>query len=83
MYILTPYFSQQITDTFIVNENAAQNLAEKPDLLIWMLCAMVGFTLIRGLIQYGSNMMYEHSSQKLIYNVRKVLFDNIEKSSRN
>lgn len=79
MYILTPYFSQQITDTFIVNENAAQNLAEKPDLLVWMLCAMVGFTLIRGLIQYGSNMMYEHSSQKLIYNVRKVLFDNIEK----
>ena len=79
MYIITPYFTQQITDTFIINENAAQNLQEHSDLLIQMLIAMVGFTLIRGIIQYSGNLMYEHSSQKLIYNVRKVLFDNIEK----
>ena len=79
MYILTPYFTQQITDTFIINENAAENLKNHSDLLVWMLIAMVGFTLIRGALQYGSNMMYEHSSQMLIYNVRKVLFDNIEK----
>ncbi len=78
MYILTPYFTQQITDTFIINENAVENLQNHSDLLIAMLIAMVGFTLLRGIIQYSSNMMYEHSSQKLIYNVRKVLFDNIE-----
>lgn len=79
MYILTPYFTQQITDTFIVNENAVENLQNHSDLLIIMLLSMVGFTLLRGALQYGSNMMYEHSSQSLIYNVRKVLFDNIEK----
>ncbi len=79
MYILTPYFTQQITDTFIVNENAVENLKNNSELLIWMLVAMVGFTLLRGVIQYSSNLMYEHSSQKLIYNVRKILFDNIEK----
>lgn len=79
MYILTPYFTQQITDTFIVNENAAENLQNHSDLLIGMLVAMVGFTLLRGVLQYSSNLMYEQSSQKLIYNVRKVLFDNIEK----
>lgn len=79
MYILTPYFTQQITDTFIINEDAAKNLQTQSDLLIFMLCAMVGFTLLRGIFQYSANMMYEHSSQKLIYNVRKVLFDNIEK----
>ncbi len=79
MYILTPYFTQQITDTFIINENAAENLQNHSDLLIGMLVAMVGFTLLRGCLQYGGNMMYEHSSQMLIYNVRKVLFDNIEK----
>lgn len=79
MYIITPYFTQQITDTFIVNENAIENLQNHSDLLIQMLIAMVGFTLIRGIIQYSSHLMYEHSSQKLIYNVRKVLFDNIEK----
>lgn len=78
MYIITPYFTQQITDNFIVNENALQNLQEHSDTLILMLAAMFGFTLLRCGIQYGSNMMYEHSSQMLIYRVRKVLFDKIE-----
>ncbi len=78
MYIITPFFTQQITDMFIINENALQNLTEHTDMLIWMLAAMVGFTVLRGGIQYGSHMMYEHSSQMLIYRVRKVLFDNIE-----
>ena len=78
MYIITPYFTQQITDNFIVNENALLNLQEHTDTLIFMLAAMVGFTLVRCGIQYGSNMMYEHSSQTLIYRVRKVLFDKIE-----
>ena len=71
-------FYQQITDTFIVNENALQNLEEHTDVLIFMLAAMVGFTLLRCGLQYGSNMMYEHTSQTLIYRVRKVLFDKIE-----
>ena len=79
MYIITPYFTSQITDTFIVNENAVENLKNHTDTLIWMLVAMVGFTVLRGCIQYGSTMMYEHSSQMLIYRVRKVLFSNIEK----
>ena len=47
-------------------------------MLIFMLAAMVGFTLLRCGLQYGSNMMYEHTSQTLIYRVRKVLFDKIE-----
>jgi ATP-binding cassette subfamily B protein len=46
--------------------------------LVGMLVAMVGFTVLRGMIQYGSTMMYEHTSQSLIYRVRKVLFHNIE-----
>ena len=78
MYIITPYFTQQITDTFIINENALLNLREHSDVLIFMLAAMVGFTVLRCCIQYGSNMMYEDSSQMLIYRVRKVLFDKIE-----
>lgn len=78
MYILTPYFTQQITDTFIINDNALQNIEEHTDQLILMLAAMVGLTLLRCGMQYGSNMMYEHTSQTLIYRVRKVLFDKIE-----
>lgn len=79
MYILTPYLTAQITDMFIINENALYNLEHHKDTLIWMLIAMVGFTVLRAAVQYGSNMMYEYSSQELIYRVRKVLFHNIEK----
>ncbi len=78
MYIITPHFTQQITDTFIINENAAANLHNHTDTLLWMLAAMVGFTILRCGIHYGGAMMYEHSSQMLIYRVRKVLFDRIE-----
>ncbi len=78
MYIITPYFTQQITDLFIINENAAQNLRNHPDTLLWMLAAMVSFTVLRCGIHYSGNMMYEHSSQMLIYRVRKVLFEKIE-----
>ena len=78
MYIITPYFSQQIIDTFIFNDNAAQNLSDHTDVLIGMLLAMVGFTLLRTVIQYSANMMYETTSQGLIYRVRKVLYENVQ-----
>lgn len=78
MFIITPYFTSQITDTFIINDNALYNLEHHSDTLILMLAAMVGFTVLRGIIEYGSVMLFEVSSQSLIYRVRKVLFRNIE-----
>lgn len=79
MYIITPYFSQQIIDTFVFNDNSAENLAEHKDVLIYMLLAMIGFTLLRTIIHYSSNMIYEKSSQGLIYRVRKTLYENIQR----
>ncbi len=79
MYIISPYLTQQIIDTFLVGEEAADNLRTGVDRLIFMLVMMVGFTLLRCVIQYSSNMCYEHASQGIIYRVRKILFDNIEK----
>ncbi len=78
MYIITPYFTQQIVDTFLVGEQAAENLRTGSDLLLKMIFAMVGFTLLRCIIQYSANMSYEKTSQGLIYRIRKVLFDKIE-----
>ena len=78
MYIISPRIAGMITDTFIVNENAAENLETKPTLLIWLLVAMVGFTLIRAVIEYGSTRCYEHASQSMIYRIRAVVFKNIE-----
>lgn len=81
MYIITPYITQQITDTYLVGEQAAENLRTDADRLVFMLLVMVGFTLLRCIIQYTSNMCYEHASQGIIYRVRKVLFDKIESQS--
>ena len=78
MYIISPRIAGYITDTFIVNENAAENLEQKPTLLIWLLVAMVGFTLIRAALEYGSTMCYERASQSMIYRIRAVVFKNIE-----
>ena len=78
MYIITPYFTQQIVDTFIVGENAAENLRNGTDRLIAMIALMIGFTVIRCAIQYSANLSYEKTSQGLIYRIRKVLFDKIE-----
>lgn len=78
MYIITPYFTQQIVDTFIVGENAAENLRNGTDRLIIMIALMIGFTIIRCAIQYSANLSYEKTSQGLIYRIRKVLFDKIE-----
>jgi len=79
MHLIAPYITQQIIDTFLVGEQAAENLRTGTDRLIFLLAAMVGFTLLRCVIQYSSNMCYEHASQGIIYRVRKILFDNIEK----
>lgn len=77
MYIITPMMSQRIVDTFIVPENSAEIIKAQPQLLISMVAAMVGFTLLRTCITYTSGMLYETTSQAVIYRVRKKLYDNI------
>ena len=79
MRLIEPSIVRTITDTYIVGEEAAENLRTGADGLITLIAAMVGFTLLRCVIQYSTNMCYEHASQGIIYRVRKVLFDNIEK----
>lgn len=79
MYIITPQITRMITDTFLVGEQAAENLANGASTLIWMVIAMILFTVLRAGIQYSSSLCYEKASQGLIYRVRKVLFANIER----
>ena len=78
MYTITPRITSEITDTFIVNDNAAANLETRSGYLIVLLVAMAGFTILRGALKYGSTMMYERSSQTMIYKIRNVVFKNIE-----
>ncbi len=77
MYIITPMLSQQIVDTFITADNALDMIKNRSDLLIWMVGAMIGFTVIRSVFQYTSAMLYETGSQGATYRIRKKLYDNI------
>lgn len=77
MFIITPMMSQRIVDTFITADNALEMIELRRDLLLWMVGAMIGFTLLRTVIQYSAAMLYESSSQGTIYRVRKRLYENI------
>lgn len=78
MFIWSPIFVGQIVDIFFESPDAAQNIADRRDLLFLLLGGMILFTLVRTVIFYSGNMLYERSSQGLIYQVRKYLFDNIQ-----
>lgn len=78
LYITAPYFQSRIIDTFISNENAVANLVNERPLLWNLLLGMIGFTLLRTVMQYACNMYYEVASQGMIYRVRTHLFRKIE-----
>ena len=78
LYITAPYFQSRIIDTFISNDNAAENMRDHSDLFYKLLAGMIGFTLLRTIMQYCCNMYYEKSSQGMIYKMRTHLFRKIE-----
>ncbi len=78
LYIATPYFQSRIIDTFISNENAAENLRDHRDLLLWLIVGMIGITFLRTALTYTCNMYYEKASQSMIYRIRTHLFRKIE-----
>ncbi|MCL2109304.1 MAG: ABC transporter transmembrane domain-containing protein, partial [Oscillospiraceae bacterium] len=78
LFLAHPYIRQQIIDNFIDNENAAQNLSDNRNYLLILLAAMVGFTLLRTVLFYTGTLLFEHSSQGLLYKVRAYLFDNMQ-----
>ncbi len=79
MYLTNPIFGQKIVDTFIYNENAAENLANNSRLLVMLCLGMVLFTLVRTVIQFNSNMLYEKCSQGMLARIRNYLFANVQK----
>ncbi|MCL2698467.1 MAG: ABC transporter transmembrane domain-containing protein, partial [Oscillospiraceae bacterium] len=78
MFVINPFLRQRIIDIFITHENAAENLINRREVLIWLLAAILGFSLVRVSLFYISTLMFEHSSQGLLYRVRKHLYDNMQ-----
>ena len=78
LQLSSPYFQSRIIDTYISNENAVQNLQNDTQGLWLLIAGMIGFTLLRTVLQYACNMYYETASQGMIYKVRTHLFRKIE-----
>lgn len=83
LYLTTPYFSKEIVDTYLTAENAIENLNNNKEGFIWLLVGMIGFTLLRTILQYSCNMTYEVSSQGMIYKIRNKLFERVQNQDMN
>lgn len=78
MFLVYPFINQRVVDTFIINPNALQNVQVNRDLLIQLCLGLVLFTLARVCLQYATGLIYEKSSQHMIYKIRSRLYESIQ-----
>ncbi len=78
LQITVPFFGQQIVDTYISGEEAAQNLANDRRGFFIMIILMMLLTFFRTTVVYLDCMAYEKVSQSVLYRVRNYLFNKIE-----
>lgn len=74
MYIVTPFITSTITDEFIAGESAAANLRVNSGRLIFLIAVMAACALIRNIIQFLATMSYERVSQRMMREMRAVVF---------
>lgn len=79
MQLIVPYFSGKIVDEFLSDENTANYVSTHMNRLIYLICMMVGLTLIRVLIVYLDCMAYEHVSQEVLARIRNFLYDKMQR----
>ena len=70
LMLVNPFLSRELVDTVIVGHDTAP----LPRLLGLMMAVQV---LVQGL-RYVMVMTYEHSSQNMVYNLKRKLFDNLQ-----
>ncbi|REE90651.1 ATP-binding cassette subfamily B protein [Paenibacillus taihuensis] len=76
--IINPYIGQRIVDHFIAGNDAAQHLATEKGLLIGLVLGMVGFSLLRTGLAYFTTLLYERSSQNMLFRIRVYLYNKIQ-----
>lgn len=79
MQLVVPYFSGKIVDEFLSNEAAAASLSTHLHRFIYLICMMVGLTVLRVIIVYLDCMAYEHVSQEVLARVRNFLYDKMQR----
>lgn len=77
LFVIVPGLGGEIVRIFIDvdQQTAIQNITEKRGLLILLASGMVGITLFRTIMQFVTKMLYEQSSQSVLYNIRNKMFE--------
>jgi ATP-binding cassette subfamily B protein len=83
MQLTMPFFVARLIDTCINGKDAAYNLEHHRDLFFLYVGAMVGLTLLRTIIVYGTGMIFESTSQWFLYKIRNFLYDKVQRQDMN
>ncbi|MCQ2538054.1 MAG: ABC transporter ATP-binding protein/permease [Lachnospiraceae bacterium] len=83
LQLTAPFVVSRLIDTFISGENAAENLKNNRQLFYTYILAMVGLTLIRTAIVYGTGMTFESVSQWFLYKMRNFLYNKVQRQDMN
>lgn len=83
LQLTVPYFSGKIVDLFLTGENARENLLINRTLFYQLVVTMIAVTIFRVIVVYVDCMIYEHVSQKVLYRVRNLLYDKIQRQDMN
>jgi ATP-binding cassette subfamily B protein len=79
LQLTVPHFMQQVIDTYLSGDKAAENLANDRKGFYLMLIAMVGITFFRTSVVYYTCMLFERVSQAVLYRVRNFLYDKVQR----
>ncbi|MDR0987471.1 MAG: ABC transporter ATP-binding protein, partial [Ruminococcus sp.] len=79
LVLVSPIIISKIIDTFIEAPNAKEALITNRDLFFGLCIAMISVQVVRSIAFFSANMMYEVSSQSMLYKIRTSLFANIQR----
>lgn len=77
--IVVPHITKIIVDTFITNPNAQENILNQRSYLISLLIFVVLFTLLRTSLAFVGMMLFEKTSQNVVFNLRNALYDKLQR----
>lgn len=78
MFLVTPIFTKAIVDGYVAGEGSSERLANEPMGLVWLCVGMLACVMIRAGLQYLCAMCYEHSSQTVVYRIRKQCYESVQ-----
>lgn len=79
MQLVVPYFSGKIVDEFLSNGASVDAVYVHRDRFIYLICMMIGLTILRVIIVYGDCMAFEYVSQRVLSNIKNALYDKVQR----